>query len=125
MASAVPSPKTSLEEYVTLIKTETDKTVKAGSDLPRDIAFHRTLDRKFRTELDATSARVLRLTNRLLKLAETLDLKAKPGSNKAKHDEEKDKVALVDEDDVVDKFHSVVVDVFDPLLEHVVRMSGS
>ena len=121
MDTSIPSPETSLEDYVSLLKTEIDKVVKVGSGLPRDIPFHRTLDRKFRTELDATSARLLRLTNRLLKLAETLDLKAKPAvSNKAR--EAEDKVALVDEEDVVDKFHSVVVDVFDPLLEHVVRL---
>ncbi|KIM28466.1 hypothetical protein M408DRAFT_308391 [Serendipita vermifera MAFF 305830] len=118
MASSIPLPETSLAEYVTLLKTQTDKTVNAAAGLPRDIAFHRTLDRKFKTELDATSARVLRLTNRLLQLAETLDPKSKPAASKVKHGVE-DRVALVDEEDVVDKFHSVVVDVFDPLLERV------
>jgi exosome complex exonuclease RRP6 len=119
-ASPVPSPETALDEYVTYLKTQTDKAVKTAAELPQDIPFHRTLDRKFRTELDATSARLLRLTNRLLKLAETLDVKSRPISGKPSHGDG-DKVALADEEDVVDKFHSVVVDVFDPLLEHVVR----
>jgi exosome complex exonuclease RRP6 len=122
-ASPVPSPETALDEYVTYLKTQTDKAVKTAAELPRDIPFHRTLDRKFRTELDATSARLLRLTNRLLKLAETLDIKSRPVSGKPSHGEDGDKVALADEEDVVDKFHSVVVDVFDPLLEHVVRFT--
>jgi len=119
MTSSIPSLGTSLDEYVTRLKTETDKSAKAAGELPQDIPFHRTLDRKFRAELDATSARVLRLTDRLLRLAETLDIQSRsvPGRNR----DGSDKVALVDEEDVMDRFHSVVVDVFDPLLEHVVR----
>jgi exosome complex exonuclease RRP6 len=120
-ASSIPSPETALDEYATYLKLQTDEAVKAATELPQDIPFHRTLDRNFRTELDATSARVLRLTNRLLKLAETLDIKSRPVSGKASHSEGSESVALVDEDDVVDKFHSIIVDVFDPLLEHVVR----
>lgn len=67
-----------------------------------------------------TSSRVLRLTNKLLRLAETLhstDAKASETRKTVDRDEEH---GLRDEADVVDKFHSIVVDVVDPLLERVV-----
>lgn len=117
---AIPSLDTALDEYVALIKIQTDVTSSKSKSLPEDILFHRSLDRKFRTELDLASSRVLRLTNKLLQLAETLystDAKASGTTKAIDRDEEQ---GLRDEADVADKFHSIVVDVVDPLLEHVV-----
>jgi exosome complex exonuclease RRP6 len=145
--SDVPSPTTAIDNYLTELKIRTDKVVSSSKELPKDIAFHRTLDRKFRTDLDASSARILKLTNRLLKLAQTVQSSPSsqtsrsqavsapnsasvtvvvPGSRskvakKAKGKEREEKF-LEDEDDVVDKFHSIVVDVVDPLLEQVVSV---
>lgn len=118
---SIPSLDTSLNEYITLLKTQTDVVSSNSKKLPDDIPFHRSLDRKFRTELDATSARILRLTNKLLKLSDTLHKPNSKAAEKSKRVESDDDKTLEDEADVVDKFHSIVVDVVDPLLEHVVR----
>lgn len=112
----LPSPVNQLENYLPILKNRIEQVTLAAHDLPRDIPFHRSLDRKFRKDIDTTSARVLSLTNRLLNLSQTFTASsaARVVQNKS------DQVLLIDEDDVVDKFHSVVVDVLDPLLEHVV-----
>jgi exosome complex exonuclease RRP6 len=114
--------KPSLEEYLAILKGRTDQTVSSASKLPQDIPFHRSLDRKFRTDLDAASERVLRLTNKLLKLSNSLNKKkaAATQGRKSRRDEENEPT-LNDEDDIMDRFHSIVVDVLDPLLEHAVR----
>ncbi|EMD39730.1 hypothetical protein CERSUDRAFT_112032 [Gelatoporia subvermispora B] len=74
---------------------------------PADLAFHRSMDRPLARALDAASARVLALTNRLVGLAHTAQASGK-GKGKEK---------IESEDDVVDRFHSLVVDAMDQLLE--------
>ncbi|KAL0062975.1 exosome nuclease subunit [Marasmius tenuissimus] len=73
--------------------------------LPADISYHRSMDPGFSKEIDSFSARVLSLTNKLLTLAGTA------------HPSGKGKGRLEDEDDVVDNFHSLVVDSMDQMLE--------
>ncbi|PVF97620.1 hypothetical protein CPB86DRAFT_797921 [Serendipita vermifera] len=111
--------KLSLEEYLANLKGLTDQTVSNASKLPQDIPFHRSLHRKFRTDLDTASERVLQLTNKLLKLSSTLNKKKATTSQgrKARRDDDNEP-SLNDEDDIMDRFHSIVVDVLDPLLEH-------
>ncbi|KAE9407816.1 hypothetical protein BT96DRAFT_954400 [Gymnopus androsaceus JB14] len=75
--------------------------------LPSDINFHRTMDAEFSKDLDVFSSRVLSVANKLLNLASTADPSAK-GKGKGK---------LESEDDVVDNFHSVVVDLMDQMME--------
>jgi exosome complex exonuclease RRP6 len=117
---AIPSLDTALDDYVALIKTQTDATSSKSKLLPEDIPFHRSLDRNFRTQLDLTSSRVLRLTNKLLQLAETLNSTDAKASGTRKTMDRDEEQGLRDEADVVDRFHSIVVDIVDPLLEHVV-----
>jgi hypothetical protein len=63
------------------------------------------MDAAFNKDLEALSARVLSLTNRLLALAATADPRGKG------------KGPLENQDNVVDNFHSLVVDPMDQLLE--------
>lgn len=118
----VPSPITHVGDYLSALKTAVDSTSNSAQALPDDIAFHRSLDRKFRQNLDKTSERLLTLTNRLLRLSETF---TSGSTTRASLVKIHDKPVLEDEDDVVDNFHSVVVDVMDPLLEQVVCSSFS
>ncbi|KAF8148190.1 hypothetical protein B0H34DRAFT_737252 [Crassisporium funariophilum] len=77
--------------------------------LPADVAFHRSMDHSFAQELDAFSARVLSVTNKLLSLVGSVDTtQGGRGKGKAK---------LTNQDDVIDNFHSLVVDSMDQLLE--------
>jgi hypothetical protein len=88
------------------------KALKAAAGaLPTDIQFHRTLDNDYAAALDATAARVLKLTNGLLGLAES----SRAGKGKGK---------LRDKDDVLDRFHAVVVDAMDGMLEQTVRLAS-
>lgn len=135
-ATNLPPPKTAIDDYLTELKTRTDKAVSSSKELPKDIPFHRSLDRKFRTDLDASSARILKLTNRLLKLAQTVQSSPASQRSRSSHSQptsaskivknakgkEREEARLNDEDDVVDKYHAIVVDVVDPLLEQVVSV---
>jgi exosome complex exonuclease RRP6 len=86
--------------------------------LPSDLAFHRSMDSSFAHDLDAFSARVLKMANELLVLAGTID------AAKSSSDEGRD-TALRGEDDVIDRFHSTVVDSMDRLLERAVRATST
>lgn len=67
------------------------------------------MDSAFAKDADELTGRVLGLTNRLLALAGGLN------------DDIKGKGRLRNQEDVVDDFHSVVVDSMDQLLERTVR----
>jgi exosome complex exonuclease RRP6 len=83
-----------------------------SAGIPGDVGFHRSMDQDLATNLDAFSERVLAMTNRLLNLVSTVD-----------HTQGKGKAKLESEDDVVDQFHSLVVDSMDQLLERTVCSS--
>ena len=85
---------------------------KLAASLPADLDFHRSLDKQFAQALDSCSDKVLNLTNRLLSFVSTIE--GSKGKGKRK---------LEDEEDVVDKFNSVVVDVVDQLFEKAVRVT--
>ena len=74
------------------------------------------MDASLSKDLDGFSTRLLLLANRLLSLASTVDATA---SSK-----DKGKAKLESHDDVVDNFHSVVVDSMDQLLERTVSISS-
>ena len=85
------------------------KACKHAASLPLDLAFHRTMGKDLSREIDTCSSRVLSLTNQLLDLASTTE------SSRAKK-----RARLEAEDDVVDDFKSLIVDVMDRLLENTV-----
>jgi len=85
--------------------------------LPADVAFHRSMDSSFSQDLDAFSSGVLSLTNKLLALVATADA--------TQSSRVKGKTKLQNQDDVVDNFHSLVVDSMDQLLERTVGASSN
>lgn len=90
------------------------KATKSSAALPTDITFHRSLDSNFAKAIDSCSERALKLTNRLLVLTEKVQ--AGRGSRF------KGKARLDDQDDVVDNFESVVIELVDQLFERVVSL---
>ncbi|KAG8953361.1 exosome nuclease subunit, partial [Tulasnella sp. 419] len=115
----VPSPTASFTEYDARLQRTILDCAKTTSALPgkTDLNFQRTLNRKFSKDLDVCSSRILGFTNQLLELAQGLGSTSGPAalSGSAK----KGKGKLKDEEDVVDGYHSLVVDVVDVLLEQV------
>ena len=88
-------------------------TTRKAVSLPSDVAFYRSMDHSFAEDLDAFSDRVLHVTNKLLNLVGTVD-QSQGVRGKGK---------LASQDDVVDNFHSLVVDSMDQLLEKTVSFS--
>ncbi|KAG8810292.1 exosome nuclease subunit, partial [Serendipita sp. 401] len=111
--------ESSVEEYASQIKVQTDLVLEAANGLPKDIRFHRSLDGKFKKDLDTATARVLRLTNRLLKLVETVSTKPTDLKAQRRRAEDRRREDFEDEQDVIDRFHSGAVDLMDPLFERV------
>jgi exosome complex exonuclease RRP6 len=73
------------------------------------------MDSSFSRDLDIFSSGVLSLTNKLLGLVATADVTHSTRT--------KGKAKLENQDDVVDNFHSLVVDSVDQLLERTVSAS--
>lgn len=67
------------------------------------------MDAEFSKDLDIFSSRILSVANQVLALMGTADISTK-GQSK-----------LETEDDVVDNFHSIVVDTMDRMMEKTVR----
>ncbi|KAH7915435.1 hypothetical protein BJ138DRAFT_86795 [Hygrophoropsis aurantiaca] len=101
----------SFDEYNSAIQGAALKATRHAASLPTDLAFHRSIDPDLARELDAFSSRVLSLANSLLALASTSE------SSQTGREKRKGKSKLVNQDDVVDNFHSLVVDSMDQLLE--------
>ena len=117
-----PSPRpiitsSSFDNLNAQIQAAALKTTKLALALPSDIQFHRSLDHELAEDLDAFSARLLRLTNNLLALAATVD-GSQPGQKG------KGKMKLETQDDLLDNFHSVAVDSMESLLERVVSLDS-
>ncbi|KAF8959127.1 hypothetical protein BDZ97DRAFT_1906257 [Flammula alnicola] len=101
--------ESSFDDYNTRLQTSALAATRKAAALPADVAFHRSMDHEFAQGLDAFSERVLSMTNRLLSLVSTVDqTQASRGKGKGR---------LESQDDVVDHFHSLVVDSMDQLLE--------
>lgn len=101
----------SFEDYNLKLQTSILNPTKHAFALPTDIQFHKSIDRDFAEEIEACSTKVLSITNKLLTLA-TNSTTNLGGKGKAR--------SIVGQDDVVDDFDSVVVDIMDQLLERVV-----
>ncbi|KAI0823218.1 hypothetical protein BC628DRAFT_1325541 [Trametes gibbosa] len=94
-------------DYNTQLQGAALKATRAALGLPTDVPFHRSVHPDFAQELDRCSTRVLSVATKLLHLASTAST-SNSGKGKARLDSQ---------DDVVDHFHSFVVDAMDQLLE--------
>lgn len=110
----IPSPSTSFEAYQVKLQEVAVTATKNSMSLPKDLSYHRSLDRKFGKRLDACSTRILSLTTRLLEFADA-ENETEGTSSKGKG-----RCKLESEEDVVDRFRFLVVDVMDQLLERAV-----
>lgn len=118
MSKTIPSPITHFSEYEAALRSSVDSVVVASSSLPDDLSFHRSLDRQLGKRLDSNSERILTLTSKLLDLIDAGNHARR--DNGRKNDDRKGKRRLDSEEDVVDNFHSIVVDVLDQILERAV-----
>ncbi|KAF7301136.1 Exosome complex exonuclease RRP6 [Mycena indigotica] len=90
-------------DFNTKVQTAALGATRAAAGLPLDLKFHRSIDAELADDIDAFSSRVLAFTNNLLAAVST--------------SRSKGKTKLRNQDDVVDDFHSLVVDSMDQLLE--------
>lgn len=92
-------------------------TTRGALAMPADVAFHRSLNASFARDLESVEGRVLGLTTKLLELAAA-------GGSATINSKDTRRVGnkLEDEEDVLDNFHSVVVDAMDQLLERTVSL---
>ncbi len=117
MASSSSLSSASFNDYNAQLQGYALKATRAAVSLPADIPFHRSVHPDFAKEVDRCSARVLSLTNKLLQLSSTVNASASARA--------KGKARLEAQDDVVDNFHSLVVDAMDTLLERAVSTFSS
>ena len=109
-------PTNNMDTLIETLQLQALECFIAADDLPQDVAFHRSLDRQFRKDIEKTSARLLKFANRLIAYAETHS-----PTSAAKVNQRNGKVLeLQDEEDIKDKYHSIIVDAMDSLLEHAV-----
>lgn len=102
------------DEFNSNLQVHALKATRNALALPPDVAFHRSIDSMFSQDLEEFSSRVLSLTNKLISLVATADT-----SNSSRG---KGKGKLENHDDVVDNFHSLIVDSMDQLLERTVSI---
>lgn len=110
--AAMPSTSTAFDEYQPRLQKAALASTRLSNVLPgpEDMAFQRTLDRKFSKDIEIVSKRVFSMTNKLLMFARG------PSNGKGKS-----KDILLDEEDLLGGFHTNVVDIMDQLFEAAVR----
>ncbi|KAJ7082609.1 hypothetical protein C8R43DRAFT_1052282 [Mycena crocata] len=108
-ASSLSIFSTNFVDFNSKVQAAALNATRSAAGLPVDIAFHRSMDSELAEDLDAFSSRVLSLTNNLLSLVATADV--------SQSSRQKGKAKLQNQDDVVDDFHSLIVDSMDQLLE--------
>ncbi|KAG9019905.1 exosome nuclease subunit [Tulasnella sp. 427] len=110
----IPSPTEEFSKYQAVLQKAAVDSGKFAAALPakNDLSFQRTVDRKLGTDLDACSSRILGLANQLLGYigADHASSSSK-GKGKARQ--------LVDDEDVIERYHELVIDVLDRLYENV------
>lgn len=103
----------SFEAYNEALQTAALKAIKSSVvAFPADVAFHRSVHPEYGKDLDSCSSRILSITNKLLALSAS--------ANASQSGRGKGKGRLVDQEDVVDNFRSLVVDAVDQMLERAV-----
>jgi exosome complex exonuclease RRP6 len=113
-ASTSALSSASFSDFNSKVQAAALSATQSAAGLPADISFHRSIDPELAEDLDDFSAHVLSLTNNLLALVSTGD--------SSKSNRRKGKAKLQNQDDVVDDFHSLIVDSVDQLLERTVRV---
>ena len=103
--------ESNFEDYNLKLQTSILNPTKHAFALPTDIQFHKSIDRDLAEEIEACSTKVLSITNKLLTLATSSTMNL-GGDGRAR--------LVINQDDVVDGFESVVVDIMDQLLERAV-----
>ncbi|KAG8886672.1 exosome nuclease subunit [Tulasnella sp. 332] len=115
-ALIVPSPFTEFSAYQDLLKKTIISGAQHAARLPpkNDLAFQRTLDRRFGKDLDACSAKILSLMNKMLNIVQGTGVSGSgSGSSKGKARQ------ALEEEDLTEGYHSTMVDVLDGLYESV------
>ncbi|KXN88537.1 Exosome complex exonuclease rrp6 [Leucoagaricus sp. SymC.cos] len=117
-SSSSPLSSSSFNDYHSKLQTTALKATRTAAALPSDINFYRSLDNAVAQNIDNISSRALALTNRLLEFSVSVG-GISGGEEKVRgKGKGKGKTRLLeDKDDVVDDFHSLVVDVMDQLFE--------
>ena len=110
--SGSSSPTADFEAYNNELQSKALTATRLAAALPSDIGFHRSTDADFARALDVCSEKVLLIANELLLFA--------AASRNGVSSRSKGKAKLTTQDDVVDGFQSLVVDVLDTLLERAV-----
>ncbi|KAL5501535.1 RRP6 [Sanghuangporus vaninii] len=98
------------DEYIADVQNSILKAMRLAVALPADINFNRAIDNDFAREIDSCSTTTLELANRLL---------GHSTSSYATNSRARCKSKLEGQEDVVDSFGSLVVDVLDQLFERV------
>ena len=111
-ASQSPLTKSEFDGYYAQLQASALKATKHAAALPTDLAFHRSVDSDLASDLEACSNKVVSITNMLLNLASTV------GSSKSANG--KGKARVRDEDDLIDRFGSLIVEPMDQLFERAV-----
>lgn len=115
-SSSQPTPE-DFEHYLPHLTTLLDNLTTQAASLPlkSDLAFHKTLDRKFGKGLDGGADEILQLTGKLLQLTsrDRSDKGSSRGKSRAVSSE-------LSEDDLMDRYKRTVVEVVDGLLEDAV-----
>jgi exosome complex exonuclease RRP6 len=112
-SSQIPLSTSTFDEYYAQLQTAALKATKHAAGLPADLAFHRSVDSDLANDLETCSDKALSMTNTLLDLMSTI--------GNSKNSKGKGKARLQDEDDFIDRFHALVVEPMDQLLERAVR----
>ena len=106
------SLKPDFETFNNELQKKALNATRLAASLPSDVGFHRSTDVDFASALDTCSEKVLLITNQLLRFAE--------GNRGGASSRSKGKDKLTSQDDIVDGFQLLAVDVLDTLLERAV-----
>ncbi|KAG6868017.1 hypothetical protein C0993_008359 [Termitomyces sp. T159_Od127] len=107
-ASSSALVSVAFDDFNSQIQSHALKATRNCLSLPNDVTFHRSMDPEFEKDLDKFSSRVLSLVNKVIGLVAAADTSSSRAKGKTK---------LENQDDLLDNFHSLVVDSMDQLLE--------
>lgn len=107
-----PSNPATFDEYQTLLQRTALKATKQAFILPVDMDYQRTINKRFASDVDTFSARILYLTDKLVRFSAGVNVGGKgKGKSRIKEDE-----------DLTERYKSSVLDTVDQLFEIAVRL---